>query len=166
MTLGGNELTVLPNNVPGQALLLGVTLDLTNTSSVDLATGRVTLFTNASPGNLTMTLNTVQGYDQARAVNIYAGYQGINTQATRRTIRAALQAWSQQFGLGQSLFAAQIPGVQASASNITDVILNISGVSAVTRVALDTPGSTALRLDSDSAQLLSLASITLNNQSD
>jgi len=166
MTLGGNQLTVLPNNVPGQALLLGTTLDPENTSFVDLATGQVTLFTNASPGDLTMTLTTVQGYDQTRSVNIYVGYQGINTQATRRTIRAALQAWSQQFGLGQSMFSQNISGIQASASNITDVILNIPGVSSVTRVALDTPGSTALRLDSDSTQLLSLGLIVLNNNTD
>jgi hypothetical protein len=113
-----------------------------------------------------MTLTTVSGYDRVRAVNIYAGYTGTNTITTRRAIRSALQAYSLQLGVGQTIFATQISNVAASVSNLTAVINNIPGVTAVTRVALDTPGNTALRLDADTTQLLTISNIILNNLSD
>jgi hypothetical protein len=182
--LGPNQLTVVPGATAGFAELYGANLSASKDtlpdnlklidpepaqnfkSTVNLLTGQVRLWLKGAPGDSTMTLNQVGGYSTDRSVNVYIGYTGDNTQTKRREIRAALRAWSSGLPVGGSIYGVNIPGILASNSNVSTVVHNVSGVTGVTRVALDTPASTAQRVLAQDTELLRLGNIVLNNQVD
>jgi hypothetical protein len=174
--LGTNELTVVPGLKPGEALLLGANLS-TNTeqdsdknyiysSTVNLLTGKVQLWLVGAPGDLTMKLVPVTGYDSERVVNVYAGYDGDTTQTKRRDIRSALRSWSDNLSVGATLYGVPVAGVTSSASCVKQVIASVVGVDQVNRVALDTPGSTADRITALDYELLKLGNVIINNNVD
>ena len=113
-----------------------------------------------------MQLIPVQGYDRSRSINVFVGFKGITAQAKRREIRAALHSWSNGIKIGASVYASEVSGVTVSKANIKDVVKAISGVTEVTRVALETPSNTDLKITASSTELLNLGQITLNNQAD
>jgi hypothetical protein len=166
--LGSNELTVVPYVTPGFARLLGENLsnDDTYPSTVNLLTGKVTLWIQGAPGDLTMKLVSVQGYSTDRPVNVYIGYQGENTLTKRREIRAALRAWSDGMTIGGSMYGQRVSGISASKVSITDVVQAVPNVDFVTRVALDTPANNEDRITSADFELLRLNNIVLNNNID
>lgn len=172
--LGGTELTVVPDVVPGSAQLLGGALLTSRKSTVNLLNGQARFYTTSS-GDFQLALNYVRGYDRERAVNVYVGYSGDNSQAKRREIRAALRAWSDNLAVGQAIYAGDptrpgaqfdTPGITVSKSNVAAVVAAVSGVSSVNRVALDTPASADFRVTATDYTLLKLGAITLNNQID
>lgn len=182
--LGPNQLTVAPGATAGFAELYGVNLSASADtlpdnlklidpepsqnfkSTVNLLTGQVRLWLKGAPGDTTMTLNQVGGYATERAVNVYIGYSGDNTQTKRREIRSALRAWSNGLPVGGSIYGVNIPGILASKSNVSTVVEGVNGVINVTRVALDTPASTAQRVLAQDTELLKLGNIVLNNAVD
>ena len=89
-----NELTVVSGLHPGDAMLLGQNLSVEHDSTVNLLTGKASLWLVGAPGDLSMKLIPISGYLSERAVNVYVGYDGDNTQTKRREIRSALRAWS------------------------------------------------------------------------
>lgn len=165
MYLGTTELSVVPHTTAGFARLLGGALSTSQVSTVNLLTGAVRFFTSSSDV-LTTTLNPVGGYDRERDVDLYIGYDGDNTQAKRREIRAALRSWSNQLTVGAPLYGSLVSGVTASTSNVTDVVEAVSGVTSVNRVALSSPASNDDRVVAQSFELLKVGQVILNNNSD
>jgi hypothetical protein len=49
---------------------------------------------------------------------------------------------------------------------VADVVANVSGVDVVTRVALDSPASSAVRITAADYELLRVGSVYINNQVD
>jgi len=174
--LGGNELTVLPGLLPGETLVLGPNLstnpaldannDLIYSSSVDLLTGKVSLWMVGAPGDLTMKLIPITGYSSERKVNVYVGYQGDNSQTKRREIRTAIRSWGDGLSVGGTLFGMPVAGVNSSLSCIKNVVQSVNGVDYVNRVALDTPANNVDRLNALDYELLVIANVILNNQID
>jgi len=182
--LGLDELTVVPGATPGFAELYGDSLSQSTEdlpedillvdpessqgfkSTIDLLTGQVRLWLKGAPGDLTMKLNQIGGYSVERPINIYVGYTGDNSQTKRREIRAALRAWGDGLTVGAAVYGAEVSGIRASKSNVTSVVENITGVTGITRVALETPGNTAVRTLAQDYELLKLGNIVLNNQVD
>lgn len=182
--LGVNELTVVPGSVAGFAELYGDNLSSSAESlpddmklidpepsqnfksTINLLTGQVRLWLKGAPGDLTMKLNQVIGYTTDRAVNVYIGYTGDNTQSKRREIRAALRSWSNGIPVGGAIYGTEISGIRASKSSVEKVVLGVTGVSAVSRVALETPGNNATRTLAQDYELLRLGNIVINNQVD
>jgi hypothetical protein len=182
--LGLNELTVVPGATAGFAELYGDNLSASTEtepdaialldpsssqnfkSTINLLTGQVRLWLKGAPGDLTMKLNQISGYSVERTVNIYVGYTGENSQSKRREIRSALRAWSNGVPIGGAVYGSEVSSIRVSKSNITSVVLDTSGVTAVTRVALETPGNTAERTLAQDYELLKLGNIVLNNQVD
>ena len=182
--LGLDELTVVPGATPGFAELYGDNLSSSTEdepnaiklvdpessqgfkSTVDLLTGSVRLWLKGAPGDLTMKLNQIGGYSTERTINIYVGYTGDNSQTKRREIRAALRTWTDGLPVGGALYGEEVSGIRASKSSVTSVVQNITGVTAITRVALETPGNTAVRTLAQDYELLKLGNVVLNNQVD
>jgi len=174
--LGTNELTVVPGLHPGEALLLGqnLSVDLTqdtnnvyvHSSTVNLLTGKVSLWLVGAPGDLTMKLVPVAGYASERVINVYVGYEGDNSQTKRREIRSALRSWSDGQSIGGTLYAQPVAGVSSSLSSVQQVVAAVSGVIQVNRVALDTPANTADRVAAIDFELLKVGNVILNNQID
>ncbi len=166
--LGINELTVQPGILPGFAQIFGSNLssDLNFPSTVNLLTGVVSLWIKGVPGDLTMELIPVTGYSTEKFVNIYVGYTGDTSQSKRRAIRSAVRAYGDGVAVGAPVYGQQVPGIIGSASNITNVIAAISGVTSVNRVALDTPGSTDKVVNTVETQLLRIGDVVLNNEID
>lgn len=182
--LGLNELTVVPGATPGFAELYGDNLSVSTNalpdaaklvdpepaegfkSTVNLLTGQVRLWLKGAPGDLTMKLNQVGGYSVERSINVYIGYNGDNTQARRREIRAALRSWSAGLPVGGAVYGSAVAGIRASKSSIQSVVEGITGVQNVTRVALETPGNNAVRSLAQDFELLKLGNVVLNNQAD
>lgn len=168
--LGPDELTIMPDVDAGYARVLGTNLssDPASTfwSRINLLTGQATLWLKGAPGDLTMQLVTTLGYSTERVANLYIGYTGDNTQTKRREIRSALRAYSDQLSIGGSIYAVNVSNVSASTVSVLDVVANVSGVDAVTRVALDSPASSAVRITAADYELLRIGNVYLNNQVD
>ena len=167
LMLGVNTITNVPYVTAGYAQLFGQNLSTAAgyESTVNLLTGQVRLWIQGAPGDLTMQLTTVQGYSVERAVNVYVGYIGENTQTKRNEIRAALQAWSSGLSIGGAMYARQIAGITASKVSATDVVAAITGVTSVTRVALGTPGNNEDRVTAADFEVLRVGNCVINNSS-
>lgn len=137
-------------------------------SYVDLFSGKLVISFKGDARDVTMSLITVQGYDTERSVNVYVGYTGDNSIVKRREIRNTLRNWASGFQVGSSLFAAPIRGsdgtviLATSQSNVTDVVMSVTGVTGVNRVSLDSPSNAAVRMDASTTELIKLGSIALN----
>jgi len=168
--LGPDEITIMPDVDAGYARVLGQNLSSDPAaafwSRINLLTGQATLWLKGAPGDLTMQLVTAQGYSTERVVNLYIGFTGDNTQTKRREIRAALRAYSDQLSIGGSIYAESVSNVSASTVSVADVVANVSGVDVVTRVALDSPASSAVRITAADYELLRVGSVYINNQVD
>lgn len=170
--LGSTELTLVPDTEAGYARVFGSVVDGSGIvddddglfkSRVNLLTGQGEFTLSGSPGDLSMALVPVQGYDRERQVDIYVGYVGTNTVEKRNEIRAALRAWADGLGVGSALFAREVAGLAVSRSNVTEVVRSLSGVNAVNRVALENPANTEDRASAGGYELLRLGTIVLNN---
>jgi hypothetical protein len=136
-------------------------------SRINLLTGQINLSTAGTVGNFYIGIKAVQGYSRERPVNLYIGYLGSDTSITkRREIRSAIRSWSEQFSIAGSLFSREISGIQASRSNVTDVVRVVSTITSVTRVALDTPGNASERIDAVDFEVIKIGSIYINGLSD
>lgn len=176
--LGSTELTILPYSRVGYARIVGGPLSTDSTTDTDddgipdyhslvnLLTGVVTMWVTGVPGDMTMKLVSVQGYAADRVINVYIGYTGDNSSTKRREIRTILRGWSDQLGIGQPIYARQVAGISASETSITNVVASVSGVEAVSRVALDTPSSTDDRVLASNYELLRIGNVVINNLSD
>jgi hypothetical protein len=165
--LGGSKLEVLPDAVPGFALVSGGNLSTTIQSKVNLLAGSGTFSVDGVPGTLTMKLNPAIGYARERTISIYIGYRADgDSQQKRREIRAALRSWISGFPPGASIFAESQTNVAASNSNVTGVVLNVTGVVQVTRVSFETASNPSPRIDLDQFELARFDNIYLNNISD
>lgn len=167
MYIGTTELTVIPDTAPGYARLIadGI-LHPTLKSTVNLLSGVITLNLIGSQSDLTMTLIPVTGYSTERPLDVFVGFTGTNTQAVRREIRANLRTWSEGIRVGEPVYATEIAGVTNSVSCIKNVVEAVTGVTAVTRVALGFPSSTDDRINANPEELLKLSSISLNSNLD
>ena len=165
-TLGGQALSIVPDVEPGYAQLSGINLDSSNPSTVNLLTGLFTLNTLGPPGDFVMTLVPASGYELEHNVDIYAGYVGDQSQTQRRAMRAALRSWANGLAVGSSLFAQQVNGVTASATNVYSVLAAVSGVDSVTRVSLDSAANPAQRIDVGEFELIKIRNVFLNNSVD
>lgn len=174
---GTTELAILPYYRTGYARILGGPLTSNETdvnddglpeyhSTLNLLTGQLRLCAEGVVGDLTMRLNSVQGYSSERVINVYIGYLGDNSLTKRREIRAILRSWSDQHGVGQTMYAARQVEIKASYTSISDVLTSIAGVDTLSRVALETPGSTSTRVLASDYDLLRLGNIVINNQAD
>ena len=182
--LGSNELTVVPSTVAGFAEVYGDNIStsqetesdtvklydpepsLNFKSTVNLLTGQIRLWLKGAPGDLTMKVVPVQGYQIKRSVDVYIGYTGENTQTKRREIRTALRAWADGLPIGGDMYATEVSGVRASKSNVSAVVASISNVTEVTRVALETPASGEDKINAADYEILTLGNIVINNQID
>lgn len=168
--MGSDELTIVPDVEAGYARILSASLS-TDTSEafwsrVNLLTGQVTLWIKGAPGDLTMELVSVTGYSTLRSVNVYIGYTGDNTQAKRREVRSAVKAWADGLAVGGAMYARNVSNVSESTVSITDVVAFVTGVDAVTRVALDTPANADARITAADYELLRAGDVIINNQVD
>lgn len=166
LTLGETELTLMPHTVAGYARVYNKsTLSISDDykSTIDLASGLLTLNVRGTQGDLTMTLKSVQAYTQERFVNIYIGYTGDTSASKRSEIRRALRKWETSFAIGDSLFAEELTDTVLSKANIKDLVAAISNVTSVDRVALDSPSSTDLKINASNSELIRLGQIVLNN---
>jgi 3D (Asp-Asp-Asp) domain-containing protein len=77
-----------------------------------------------------------------------------------------LRAWGDGLTIGAAIYGAEVAGIRASKSNVTSVVENITGVTGITRVALETPGNNAVRTLAQDYELLKLGNVVLNNQVD
>jgi len=166
--LGTSQLTLVPYVQAGFARLFGENLSTDDDlpSVVNLLTGQATLWLRGAPGDLSMQLITVQGYSAERVVNLFIGYSGENTMTKRQEIRATLRAWSDGLAIGGSIYGSRVAGIAASNVSITDVVASIAGVDSVSRVALDTPGNTAVRITASDNELIRVGTVSLNNTLD
>ena len=166
--LGLPELSIVPYVSSGFAKLSGTSLSADDAypSTVNLLTGKASLWIKGAPGDLTMKLNTVQGYSAERTVNVYVGYTGDNTMTKRREIRSNLRAWSEQLAVGQTVYGERVTGISASSVSVADVVKAVTGVTSVTRVALDHPSNPEVRLTSADYELIKFGNIVLNNAVD
>jgi hypothetical protein len=166
--LGSSELTLTPHTTAGYARILGTDLsdDDAYPSLANLLTGTLTLWLKGAPGDLTMKLVTAQGYSSERQVNLYIGYTGDTSATKRQEIRSAIRAWGASLPIGGAMYATTVSGVSASRVSIADVVAAISGVTAVNRVALDSPASSEVRIQALDSELLRIGSISLNNYID
>ena len=135
-------------------------------SRVNLATGAVSLSVNGSPGTFTMSLNSYQAYTNLRPIDLYVGYSGDNTPVTRAAIRQALRTWADGFAVGASMYGTEQAGILESKANVENVLLSISGVTSVNRVAFGSPASIAVAVTASGTDLLTLGNIILNNSQD
>jgi len=136
-------------------------------STIDLRTGEINIYTTGTVGSFKMRLISAQGYDRERPLNVYIGYTTTdNSQTKRREIRSAIRSWFDQVGIAKSVYARKLTGNNLSYANITDIVRSVSSVVSVTRVALDTPTSTAERVDTTDFELIRPGSIVLNNNVD
>jgi hypothetical protein len=165
--LGGSKLEVLPDAIPGFALVSGGNLSTSIKSKVNLLAGSGTFAVDGVPGTLTMKLNPAIGYARERTISVYVGYRADgDSQLKRREIRSALKTWISGFPPGASIFASLQTNVAASNSNVTDVVLNVAGVVEVTRVSFETASNPSPRIDLDQFELARFDNIYLNNISD
>lgn len=167
--LGLSQLTVTPGIFPGTAQVFGsnLSVDVDNyPSTVNLLTGEISIWIKGAPGDLTMNLTPISGYATQKTVNIYVGYSGDTSQAKRRQIRSAVDAWGDGLGVGAPMYGQAVSGIIGSVSNITKVISSVSGVTAVNRVAMDTPGNTAAVINTVETELLRIGNVILNNEID
>ena len=162
-TLGGQALSIVPDVQPGFADLTGINLDPTNLSQVNLLTGAITLNTLGPPGDFIITLIPASGYELEHNCDVYAGYIGDQSQTQRQAMRSALRAWANGLAVGASLFAQQVQGIQASATNVYAVLAAVAGVDSVTRVSLDSASNPAQRIDVGEFELIKIRNIYLNN---
>lgn len=167
--LGLSQLTVAPGIFPGTAQVFGPNLstDIDNyPSTVNLLTGQITLWIIGAPGDLSMKLIPIVGYSSEKIVNIYVGYSGDTSQSKRREIRSAVDAWGNGLAVGAAMYGQQVSGIIGSASNITKVISSVSGVTAVSRVALDFPGNAVNVINTVETELIRVGNVILNNEID
>lgn len=166
--LGIKELTIQPGIDAGFAQVFGDNLsaDLKFPSTVNLLTGTISLWIKGVPGDLTMKLVPVTGYSSEKIVNIYVGYTGNTSQAKRREIRSAIRSYGDGVAVGAPIYGQSVPGIIGSTSNITNVVAAISSVTAVNRVALDTPASTDKVINTIETELLRIGDVVLNNEVD
>lgn len=140
-------------------------------SYVNLNTGALVISFTGTSEPVVFNLITVQGYDSTNSVNLYISYSGNNSLVQRTAIRAALTSWAAGFNIGDSLFATPILSstgallIAASRSNVNDVVLSVPGVTGVNQVSLGSPSSSVTRVDVSATSLLTVGTITLNNQS-
>jgi hypothetical protein len=148
-------------------LISGSNLSTTVKSKVNLLAGSGQLAVDGVPGTLTMKLNPALGYARERTISIYIGYRADGeSQLKRREIRAALRVWISGFPPGASIFAQKQTNVAASASNVTDVVLEVTGVIEVTRVSFETASNPSPKIDLDQFDLARFDAIYLNNIAD
>jgi len=166
LVLDGHTITALPDVEPGRALLVGTVLSTLRPSYADLLTGAISLQIDGPAAELAIKLNTVQGYDNERKLDIYASYSGDLTQAKRREIRARLRGWVEGFAVGQTIYASAIGSASASVSNAEGVIAAVSGVSAVGRVSFDSPTNPSPRVDPTEFDRVVVRDVYLNNAAD
>lgn len=168
LQLGGIDLLVVPHTTAGYARVLGTNVLSNKVSTINMLTGQGYIWLNGTGAAqaLTMKLTTAQGIERQRAINLYIGYTGENSQSKRREIRAALRAWNEGQGIGGSLFAAEITNISASVSNVTAVVEAITGTGTVTRVALDSPTSSETRVVASQYELIKLGVVTINSSGD
>ena len=162
-SLGGHACSIVPAVEPGYAQLSGINLDPSNPSTVNLLTGLFTLNTLGPQGDFVMTLIPASGYELEHDVDIYAGYVGDQSQTQRRAMRAALRAWANGLAVGSSLFAQQVVGITASATNVYSVLAAVDGVDSITRVSLDSAANPAQRIDVGEFELIKIRNCYLNN---
>lgn len=167
--IGGQKLSVFQDTQVGYARLYrnGV-LSVSDSykSRVELSSGVMTIWTTGTVGDITMRVRGVQVFDTERTINVYVGFSGVTTQARRREIRQAIRNWAEGLEIGGALYGTEISGVTGSKSNIKDVVLGITGVTGVSRVALETPNSSAVKIDASTTELIRLGQIVLNNATD
>jgi hypothetical protein len=173
---GSTELSVLPFFYPDannqiqvqQARIIGNYLSTApeRPSVLNLLTGQMKLWIRGAPGDLTMKLNTFNGYKSERTTQLHLGYLGDTSQNKRREIRAALQTWSQGLSVGQTIYLKNVSGIPVSQVNITDMLSSFPGVEQVTQVSLVSPGSTLQYLTLADYEVLRLDKIIINNYED
>jgi len=182
--IDNEELVILPGLIPGSADIYGSLLSTTShtytnnitdfdpqpahkfRSTVDLLTGDFRLWIKGAAGNMTMRLNTVQGYERNQKIDIFIGYSGDNSIEKRREIRTSIKELSKGLSIGSPLYGKKVAGITASESNISSLLLEVSGVTSVNRVALNTPNSTDYRVLASPLSLLSIQNIVINNELD
>ena len=169
MTLGGQQLIVLPGLVPGYADVYGSQLSPLQAyrSQINLITGQMTVWINGAAGDLSLSLNHVVGYTNDRKVDVYISAPGIATQSQRRSIRSVLRQWSNGFQVGAPLYGTSVPGVLPSLSNISDVVTTYLGTSgAVSRVSLQTANNAAAYVMANPGDLFTFGNLYINNAAD
>lgn len=132
-------------------------------SSLNLDTGKLVLIysANVMPADLSYSLTPVTTYTTSKPINVWIGYTGVNNAAKRNEIRAALRAWIRCFGPGYNLYASYQATQSASLSNVSAVIANIDGVSAVTSISFESPRATTTVVTADSTELIQFGQITI-----
>jgi hypothetical protein len=163
--LNGDTLNITPDTTPGFARLTGPALDAEQVSRINLQTGLVEFFTAGPVGTFELGFISVQGFSRERPVDLYASYDGDNSLAKRREVRAALRAWAAGLPVGAPLFADEVTGAESVVS-ARAVIAEVSGVRDVTRVAFDAPANPTSRLDVSEFELASLRNVFINNAID
>ena len=167
--MGGVELAIVPDSTPGFARMWRpgiLSVSSSFKSTLNLLTGKVTLYVKGSPGALTMKLVSVQCYDKERNVDLFIGFVGANSQSKRREIRSAIRTWSQSFSVGAVLYAQELAGVIQSKSNVESVVLTVPDVTGITRISLGSPGSTDVKITPSDSEIIRISSIILNNSAD
>lgn len=134
-------------------------------SRIDLRTGLVTLSAKSAISSFEISLIPVAGYQKERKVDIYVGCSGVDLGSDKRNeIRTAVRRYFDGLRPGGTVYGKALGlSYDASVSNLSDVIANISGVTAVNRVALGTVTNPSSRVDATDNELLRPGTIVVNN---
>lgn len=146
----------------GQAEIIPTPDNALTSGSLNLSTGRLELtYTGTAIYDISYSMSAITTYANEHQVDLWVNYSGINNQAKRAEIRAALKAWIHNFGPGYNLYASKLDGIAASSCNVSDVVAAISGVDAVTSVSFDSPQTSKTTVQVSSDELVVLRKIVI-----
>ena len=164
-TLNGQALTVSPDVQAGFANFSGLALDPANDSTLNLATGVISLYVIGAVGEFSVSYTQTQAYSTPRQTDLYIAYTGDQSQATRRAVRASLRSWADGLAVGAPLYAYP-PSVANPATSVADVVKAIPNIGILSQVSLDSPTSTVPQINVSSTELVQLRTIVINSSSD
>lgn len=142
-----------------------VTEGTSGPSRIDTRTGRVTVYSSNVISSLTVGYNTVVGFNKERRVDVFVDYEvnGSDSQTLRKSIRDSIQKFFDGVEPGGLVYASEQGGVLPSVSNLKSVVAKVEGVAKVNRVALETAGNDAVRVEAVPFEQLRMGTAVLNS---
>lgn len=164
-TLGSAPLSVSPDVQAGLLSLSGPGLDPTHDSTVNLFTGAVQLWPEGPVGDFIIAYSGSVAYSSVQSINLYVGYGGDQSQATRRAVRQALRSWVQGLAPGEPVYSVA-PALASPPTSLTEVVAAVPNVGTVTLVAFNSPTNPSQQVTPGQYVLPQLGQVIINGQVD